>query len=475
MSNDKGFFDTAEFRALLKKYEQMKEKGICSYFETHELSDIHSYYLYNGNSQEAADIFKLAKQLHYDSPEITKMEIRAMLTLGKPEAALPMFKNIEYDTDDDTRLLKAEVLLALKQYKDSHKIARKIINQCAITDEISYDAMEIMLDCGYAQEVLEYVNEGLKQHPHNKNLLEVKAESLIELQQTDEAIAIYNTLLDENPYSTFYWEQLGHIYYMIERYGKAIDCFEYELTIDSSIEYARMMQGYCLYHLKCYDQAIEVFDMLIAKYPQSIMPRFYKALSHAHKGCAEQAIQEFSDTFTLAYKQEWDSIECMLCKINEAILLMETNDQENAHRCMAYIVLFHPAPENMKQLLLGGNPYYELRDKENMTFRDINKTENREWKGYEIFTIMGTKLMKSGLHTLALLALQNAKITAPDCTDIDANIAYILHHENKETEKLEQYIANALEGKSNKLFELFDIPYDCNISVKDFLQKIGYC
>ena len=46
MSNDKGFFDTAEFRALLEKYEQMKEKGICSYFETHELSDIHSYYLY---------------------------------------------------------------------------------------------------------------------------------------------------------------------------------------------------------------------------------------------------------------------------------------------------------------------------------------------------------------------------------------------------------------------------------------------
>lgn len=473
MSNDKGFFDTAEFRALLEKYEQMKEKGICSYFETHELSDIHSYYLYKEDSHEAANVFKLAKQLHHGSPDITKMEIRAMLTFGHPEAALPMFNNIEYDNDDDTQMLKAEVLLALKQYKASRKIAHTILSRYAITDDISYDAMEIMLDCGYAQEVLECANEGLKHHPRNKNLLEVKAESLIELQRTDEAISIYNSLLDENPYTIFYWEQLGHIYYMIERYGKAIDCFEYELTIDANIEYAQMMQGYCLYHLKCYDKAIEIFNRFIAKYPQSIMPRFYKALSQAHRDNTEQAIQEFSDTFAIAYKQDYNSIECMLCKINEAILLVKSNRQDEARKCMTYAILFHPSSDNMKQLLLGGNPYYELRDKENMTFRDINATENREWKGYEILTTFGTGLMTAGLNEFALLAFNFAKSTAPDSSDIDANIAYILHCEKEDKEKLEKYVENALEGKSNRLFELFGIPYDGNIGAREFLKKIN--
>lgn len=473
MSNDKGFFDTPEFRALLKKYEQMKEKGICSYLETHELSDIHSFYLYNGNSHEAANVFKLARQLHQGSPDITKMEIRAMLTLGHPEAALPMFENIEYDGDDETLILKAEVLLALKQYKASHKIAHDILRRCTITDDISYDAMEIMLDCGYAQEVLEKAEEGLKHHPENKNLMEVKAESLIELQKIDEAILIYNSLLDKEPYSTFYWEQLGHIYYMIERYGKAIDCFEYELTIDSNIEYAYMMQGYCYYHLKCYDKAIDIFDSFISKYPKSIIPRFYKALSLAYKGEIIQSMEEFCTTADYALLQQKDGIEYMLSMINMAILNTKRDNMELAKECMSHAILYHAEPNEMKQVLLGGKPYYELRDKENMTFHDINTTENREWNTHELLSALGEQLINNKLYALALYPLYNAKAVAPDSTDIDAVIAFIIHKEKGDKKELESLVASALEGKSNKLFELFDMPYDSDITAEEFLQKIS--
>ena len=40
-------------------------------------------------------------------------------------------------------------------------------------------------------------------------------------------------------------------------------------------------------------------------------------------------------------------------------------------------------------------------------------------------------------------------------------------------EKLEKYVENALEGKSNRLFELFGIPYDGNIGAREFLKKIN--
>ena len=55
---------------------------------------------------------------------------------------------------------------------------------------------------------------------------------------------------------------------------------------------------------------------------------------------------------------------------------------------------------------------------------------------------------------------------------IDAYIAYILFYDQKNREMLEDTIKNAIEGKSNKLFELFGLPYNANISPAEFLRII---
>ena len=35
------------------------------------------------------------------------------------------------------------------------------------------------------------------------------------------------------------------------------------------------------------------------------------------------------------------------------------------------------------------------------------------------------------------------------------------------------YIESALDGRSNKLFELFDIPYNANISTTAFIEQVN--
>ncbi|MBR7166478.1 MAG: tetratricopeptide repeat protein [Bacteroidaceae bacterium] len=471
MSNDKGFFETPEFRYLFKRYEQTKAQGLSSYFETHELSDILSYYLYNDKPSEVEEVYTLAKRLHPDNPEVAKMEIRILLTYGKAKEALALFDNIQYDEDDDTMLLKAEVLLTLKDYKASRKIARNILRKNTITDDISYDALEILLDCGFAQEVLDIVTEGLHQYPHTVMLMEVKAESLIELQKTDEATEIYNTLLDDNPYSTFYWEQLGHIYYMTERYGKALECFEYELTIDGSIEYATMMQGYCHYHLRNYTKAIEIFNTLSTKYKQSIMPRFYIALSLAQEGKAEEAIEKFMAIY-IEQRESTDTTGAMFSMINTALLWQKLGNEEKSKECMAHAICHLADNEGLKQFLLDATPYHELRDKENMTFADMNTIEIREWKQYELLQSLGTQLLKKGDTALAFYPLFAAHAIAPDTADIDACLAYIIHKNGGDKKEISELVTNAINGRSNKLFELFDIPYNSNLLPHDFINII---
>ena len=466
MNYDKGYFDSPEFREILKKYEQANRLNTTPYLGVDELIDLFSYFISIDKPEEASNILVITRQLHPGTQECTKMEIRLLLYHGEAEKAKQLFSTIGYTEENETRLLKAEILLALKDFKQARDVAIEILRNAPKENSNSYEALEILLDCGFAHEALFICEKLLHIAPMQKSMLEVKAECLIEMQRTNEAIDIYNKLLDNEPYNTFYWEQLGHIYYMVKRYGKALECFEYESTIDESIEYAKMMQAYCHYHLRCYSQAREVFNSIGTKYPDSSMPSFYKALSFYNEGEKNIAKDIFSDITSIAQE---GTIEMMLARVNKAIILDEMGETARADEAMAMAILMHP--DNMKQLILGEKQLYELRDKENLTFDDMNMLEAKEWTTSEELYKLGEHLVRYNHLILAKRVFRYTREFYADTSDIDAYIAYILWHTG-EKEKIEPAIENALEGKSCILFELFDIPYNGNMMAKEFIKQI---
>ncbi len=466
MNYDKGYFDSPEFREILKRYEQAIRLNTTPYLGVDELIDLFSYFISVDKPENATNVLTLTRRLHPGTPECTKMEIRLLLYRGEAQEALRLFPTIGYTDDNDSLLLKAEILLALKDFKSARDIAIELLRNASNDSANSYEALEILLDCGFAHEALFICENLLRSFPRQRNLHEVKAECLIEMQRTNEAIEIYNKLLDDEPYNTFYWEQLGHIYYMIKRYGKALECFEYETTIDDNIEYARMMQAYCYYHLRNYEQAREIFRSIGEKYPDSSMPLFYIALSFYHEGEKELAKEIFSNITSIAQE---GTIEMMLARINRAIILDETGDAARADEAMAMAILMHP--DNMKQLILRDKLLYELRDKENLTFDDMNILEAKEWTASEELYRLGEHLVRHSHLTLAKRVFRYTRDFYTDTSDIDAYIAYILWHTG-EKENIEQAVENAIEGKSCILFELFDIPYNGNIMAKEFIKQI---
>ena len=210
MNYDKGFFETPEFRELLKKYEQARAMNVFPYFGIEELVDLLSYYLFIDKCDCAEEVLNMARQLHPGAPENAKMEIKLLLSKGEPKRALEIFSGIGYKGDDETMVLHAEILLAMKDFKNAREIALAIINKNLPGPDNLYEALEILLDCGFALDALFICEQALKHSPKNRGLLEVKAECYIEMQMTNEAISIYNSLLDEDPYSTFYWAGLSN-------------------------------------------------------------------------------------------------------------------------------------------------------------------------------------------------------------------------------------------------------------------------
>ncbi len=469
--DNKSYFDSNEFREILKKYEQTREKQVCSYFEIEDLLDILVYYIFQDSIEAAEEVLAHASTLHPSAPELTKMEVKLLLAKNEPEKALIALGSKGFPDDDESNLLQAQVLIALKEYREAREIAIDILNKKQASKEAVCEALEILLDGGYAQEALEITNYGLEKYPRHRNLLEIKAECLIELQDTNGAIEIYNELLDRDPYSTFYWEQLAHIYYLTNRYGKALECYEYELAINDEIDYARMMQGYCYYFMRNYEKAFAFFNNLAEKYQQSIMPLFYKAMCLWHLNDEDEALNIFGEIVKLSNEEETDgSIEAMIARVNRAIILSRRKDFDGAAGPISLALMLHPA--NMKQLLVSDEELYTLRDKENLTFKEMNVIDIKEWSQEEGLFALALHLIKYHHYEVAQNVLFYTRHTSKDTADIDACIAYTMHHTGNKRE-IKDYIEKALAGKSNLLFDLFGLVYNAEETGDTFINKIA--
>ena len=466
MNYDKGYFESPEFRELLARYEKSTKLGISSYFGIDEFVDLLSYYLSIDRSDSAAAILDEARHLHPTAPENIKMGIKLLLYNGEPEKALELFGELKYIEETEMLTIKAEIMVALREFRQAHDIAIELLQKSTPGQESIYEGLEILLDCGFAHDALEICETALKAAPQQISLHEVKAECLIELQRINEAVKIYNELLDRNSYSTFYWEQLGHIYYMVKKYGKSLECFEYESAINEEIEYAYMMQAYCYYHLRDYSAAMKIFAALAEKYSDTVTPVFYIGLCHYHEGRTEEALNAFD---TAIRKAQEGTIAIMLARINKAILLDLAGETSVADDAMSMALLMHP--DNMKQLALTDKHLYELRDKENLSFDDMNIIETKEWSTEESLYRLGIHLVHHNHLALGKRVLGYCRDLSYDKADIDAYLAYISWNTGREEQAL-QFVESALDGRSNVLFELFGIQYDANISSTAFINNI---
>ena len=154
MNYDKGFFDSPEFRELLKKYEQATSMGMHPYWGVYDLVDLMSYYLFIEKEESAETVLKEAQHLHPTAPETIKMEVKLLLYKGEAQKAMEKFSSIGYIDDDESRIIKAEIFIALKDFKNARNIALEILRKAQPEQDNIYEALEILLDCGFAVEAL---------------------------------------------------------------------------------------------------------------------------------------------------------------------------------------------------------------------------------------------------------------------------------------------------------------------------------
>ena len=366
----------------------------------------------------------------------------------------------------ELQLLKTEVDMA--DGGDSSIVRlNAIMEETNLRDDLALNTLDVMIKGGFLTEALTWIEKGLRRYPSDVPLLEAKADCLVEQRRMQEALALYNSLLDNNPYNYFYWEQLGYIYYVTGRWGKALECFDYELTTNSEAEYAKMMQAYCHYYLKDYQKAYDAFCELTALYPGNVVSTFFTALSLCGQKRYAEALRYFED---LQLSGELTTAEALIVDINRTLIYDTAGNADAAQMMMGKLLSFDIPDINM--LALHGAGFLEIHDKESLLLRHMEVIEREPRNRDEILLEFALYIYSYGHTSLAVTVLKHTREKMFDSADVDSYIVYMLCHSGRKDETL-PYIKSAIDGKSNILFDLFGTKYDASVTAEDFFERLN--
>lgn len=214
------FFDPQVYHELIAYYEEDEQldraiEVVDQAIAHHQFSAefyIRRAHLLLESQQEVLTLeaLNVARIYAPNSLEITILEAEALTYLDRIQEAMELLETAKFDLSR-TRSEMSEILLAeslIYQHKEEY--------------ELMYYILE----------------SALKENPKNKEALD-RVWLAVELsKQYENSVLLHEWVINEDPYSSLAWYNLGHTNAYLGNYEDAIEAYEYAFIIDNKFEYA---------------------------------------------------------------------------------------------------------------------------------------------------------------------------------------------------------------------------------------------
>lgn len=288
------YFDSESFRNLLQRYEDFIQTGGDVFFDADELTDIAEYYHIRARNDKALRAIKHA--LHLFPGATMPLVFMARLSIGfevpgleSPEYYLDMVAD---QSDIEYLYAKAEVLISRSKAQEANDMLYAKINEWPFNKELEDYALDIaLIFCdydmyNYAEEWLHWVHDTTL--PDYK---EAKARILAGNGLYEESETIFNKLIDDDPYSTHYWNLLAKVQSFNGNIQGSITSSEYAIAIDPDNLEALLNKANQLFTLGNYDEAQKVYKRYGEIDTQDCTGDVYQALCLINTNRPQEAIE----------------------------------------------------------------------------------------------------------------------------------------------------------------------------------------
>jgi tetratricopeptide (TPR) repeat protein len=277
MFNDDFFDDDfREIEDLLIEFHRIKRGEPHGMISEDDFEYLIDFFETNNDKENGLLACEFATTLYPFSSSLFLRKAEWLMDQKKFGQALLVLDQIdEIDPNNiECVFLKSDILLEQNRYLEAVDLLEKHADQFDSVDktDILLELSEIYDELEEFDKVYTTLKRILEYEPANEDaLLRICFWAEINNKHED-SIILHQEILENTPFNSMAWYNLGVAYQGIKLYEKAIDAYEYCLAIDDKFEYAYRNLGDAFIQLKEYNKAIEVLQqhLSIAK-PEDVI------------------------------------------------------------------------------------------------------------------------------------------------------------------------------------------------------------
>ena len=296
------FYESPEFKEKFQLYENAQASGTSVYLEPDDLTDIAEYYHILGNIDACKNTVDYAIKMFPGATMPLVFRSRVALLMEHDVALAEEYAEMIDDKADLEYLyLKAEIMIVDDRAEEAETFLRDAYEELD-DDE---DKADFLIDVAnlYADyELMEYAQQwlSLSEEYDSTDYKELQGRIAMGLGNYEESNRIYNELIDRNPYSFTYWNQLASSQLLHNEIMESIQSSEFALAINPDDEDATLNKANGLFNLGNFEEACKYYERFTKISPNSEVGEMFLGISLINLNRTEEGVEHLKKAESLA-------------------------------------------------------------------------------------------------------------------------------------------------------------------------------
>src|SRR5512133_2376535 len=229
------FYDDEETLDLMKRYKEMLRHNNNQFFDLYEFESIINYFADQYNFKDAIKVINLAIRQHPDASLLKLRYAQLLIEISHPAQAIRILKSLGEDDslNHELYLAKGIAYNMTGKFNEAKASFSKSLELCDdLKDELAYNIAQSYMQFNMYSVAVKYLVAAYHYNPTNILVLYDLGLSYDKLNDPEKSLSFYQKYLDLDPFAEHVWNNMGVIHSKTGNYDKAIDAFDYAVSIN---------------------------------------------------------------------------------------------------------------------------------------------------------------------------------------------------------------------------------------------------
>jgi len=276
-----------ELKETLFKFESGLKTETSSFFTLKDILSVYDYYFFKGNNDKAIRALTIAKEQHPYSADPYVKEAELQLFFGNLEKAKSLIEKAKIFEPNGEEIfhLEVECLVQGKKIEEAITLLYSGLAHFENKTELFSYILEICESNHKYLEAIECLKKWAIEDEQSDFLHFEIARFYIKADKVNDGIKYFNSRINEDPYNSLLWAELGGLYEEQDDIPKAIWAFEYSTITSDNFYAGHLNLANCLLNIDELDKMKEQLDIANGIMPDSselhlLYARYYKEKSN---------------------------------------------------------------------------------------------------------------------------------------------------------------------------------------------------